>query len=183
VAKSSASLLAEKVSLKVALFDMYLQHFSFDSLGMSTAYDSVFLGNSISVMGRDNSTFIYTYSGWNTGIALDFDMIKIGYDLVLNDGAPSGNNYAHLAYASALYKNYTLKLSYFNNGTDPLPGTYSNLVPEGSLNRTGVLVKFGYNKRDLFWTLDYSDSQVKSENPYQSDEQIVAFNIGRNYEI
>lgn len=167
--------------------------FSFSDLNSSIAYQSQFIGNTISGGGQNNSSFIYNYEGYFTSGRMEMSISDdFGLDLhgqyLFNDGAPDSRNKGHSFSAGLRVNDYAVYAVQFRNESDSSPAFY-NSSAYGHNNMEGfTLVLRTYRsmmrKREPFeFQIQYTHKSPIESNIHQSDEDQVYFRLSRNFSL
>lgn len=163
--------------------------FRFNSLGSVVAYNSQFLGNSVSGGSTINSAFVYDFSGFNFMGETQF-MFNEMYGLNLlgqylyNEKAPDGRNSGHLALGGLILGDLTLKAGIFENQADSSPAFY-NTGLYGHNNRSGYQLGFEsiFPSDNILIRGYYIGSSPIENNVYQSDRTTYYIELTKKFNL
>lgn len=197
VEDGTPSFLMETIGLKLD-GDLLALHasgsrWSYDSLSTGVAYQSQFLGNSVSGGGQLNSDFIYRYSGYvaNAGLKIAFSDsfgIKTWGMYLYNDKAPEKRNRG-VALAGGIFSgNFMVHYRYFKNESDSSPAFYNSALFSHN-NHEGSLIQLTYenphtdNEDEVTAYINYVDSSPITFNAFQSDTKKVNFGVNLPFDL
>lgn len=157
--------------------------FAFNKLSNSVAYHSRFLGNSVTGLGQDDSSFLYKFQGLNFQGRLEFRPDYYGFMLsgqyLYNDKAPDNRNNGHLARAGIVLGDSEIFTEVFRNESDTSPAFY-NSKTYGHNNRKGMGIGSRIAFRDFLLRLHYSENDIIEGNIFQSDSKVFQFWIKKD---
>ncbi len=197
VEDGTPSFLMETVGLDFDgdLFAFYANagRWSYDSLSTGAAFQSQFLGNSVSGGSQLNSDFLYRYSGYTGSSAIrthfsdDFG-IKFWGQYLYNDKAPETRNKGYAVKSSLILGNWQPSFLMFRNESDSSPAFYnSSFFSHNNHEGYSVELKYAdpYDKNDDKVTafINYVDSSPIKFNAFQSDTKKVNFSIKFPFEF
>ena len=159
---------------------------SFTNLSTDTAFQSQFLGNSVSGGGQLNSDFIYSFSGYNAAGNLELmfsDSFGLTFDgqFLLNDKAPDDRNVGTLAYAGLVLGKWRPYVGTFRVESDSSPAFYNTQIT-GHNNQEGNIIGLDYGYRPSYSKeqsfsakIEYVDSTPLEVTAFQSDTKKIIF--------
>lgn len=158
---------------------------SYTDLSTGAAYQSQFLGNSVSGGSQVNSQFLYGFSGYNFSGGMDiFFSDQFGLTLsgqyLYNDKAPENRNTGHIVLGGMVIGNFEPYLGSFSVQSDASPGFY-NTNRTGHNNQEGTIIGINYENRqkkdDYTANFEYVDSTPIEANAFQSNTKKFSFNL------
>jgi hypothetical protein len=171
--------------------DLQAMRWSFSNLSTGAAFQSQYLGNSVSGGSQVNSDFLYGFSGYNVSGGLKFfmsDSLGLNFmgQYLYNDKAPDNRNLGHIATAGLILGHYEPYIGSFRVESDVSPGFY-NTNRTGHNNMEGNILGLHYrnphassdNKlaSDISANIEYVDSTPINPNAFQSNTQKISFSI------
>lgn len=177
----------------VLAFKGHVSHWTYDSLSTGAAFQSQFLGNSVSGGSQLNSDFIYRYSGYTASSSLrvhisDSFGLKASGQYLYNDKAPEGRNKGQLLKGALILGNWQPSFLFFRNESDASPAFYNSAFVSHN-NHEGYSVELKYtdpydkNEDKIEAFINYVDSSPIQFNAFQSDTKKVNFSIKFPFEI
>jgi hypothetical protein len=177
VAEGTPSLLMESIEVlwKNEWNDLrfLVGKFSFSELSSNVAFESQFLGNSVTGIGVNNSAFAYEFEGYSLLLRYDsnFDDWRFGVKGFYshNKKAPNGRSDSFSALVRVGYNKVDFFLEAFKNESDASPGFY-NSKSYGHNNREGFRAAIEY-KSSRKWKTDLTFTKadlVRNDNVFQS---------------
>lgn len=200
VEDGTPSFLIESVGLdlKGDILSLFLEGgmWSFNSLSTGAAYQSQFLGNSVSGGGQLNSDFLYSFSGYNFAGGMEaYISDDIGVEFkgqyLYNDKAPEERNKGQLFKAGVILGKFRPSFTFFRNESDSSVGFYNSALFSHN-NHEGTILAVQYkephidpSKSDdhISALIGYADSSPIKFNNFQSDTKKVAFQINFPYDL
>lgn len=171
---------------------------SYNSLSTGAAYQSQFLGNSVSGGSQLNSDFLYSFSGVNfsgglTAYLYDDFGIAVWGQYLYNDKAPEERNKGQVIKGSLILDHIRPSILFFRNESDSSVGFYNSAFYSHN-NHEGYSVQLQYKKPhsensknsdddSISAFINYVDSSPIKFNNFQSDTKKVNFEISFPYDL
>ncbi len=158
---------------------------SYTNLSTGAAFQSQYIGNSISGGSQVNSQFLYGFSGYNFTGGIDlFFSDSFGFQFkgqfLYNDKAPDERNVGHLATIGMVLGNFEPYIGGFSVQSDASPAFY-NTNRTGHNNMEGNIIGLNYQNRqdeeDFSANFEYVDATPIEVNAFQSNTKKIAFNL------
>lgn len=197
VEDGTPSFFIETIGLKLdgdlLAFEGSASRWSYDALSTGVAYQSQFLGNSVSGGGQLNSDFIYRYSGYTANAYLKISLsddfgIKTWGHYLYNDEAPEKRNRGQLFAAGLFFGHLLFHINYFKNESDSSPAFYNSALFSHN-NHEGSLVQITYenphtnNENEVTAYINYVESSPITFNAFQSDTKKVNFGVNLPFDL
>jgi len=184
MASAGVDLQGNFLSLKAAV-----SYFQFKNLSNSVANESRLMGNSIKGNSQNTAQYIYGFSGLNTTYELSM-RLRSGFTLfnstqyLFNQEAPDGRNTGYLTNFGVAGESFKVSTELFYNESDSSPAYYND-KSYGHNNRKGFALGLELTSQqyDLTFNAKYIKANLIEQNQYQSDSNIILFNIMRSYDF
>ena len=169
-------------------------HFQYNDLSPTVAYQSQFIGNSISGGGELNSDFLYGFEGYSffSHVELHFNNdfgLDFGGRYLYNDKAPDNRNSGHTLSVGAKIFDKVIYFGTFENRSDSSPAFY-NSGNYGHNNMEGYAIAFrnyrsmSDTKRPVIeYNIDYVHKDPIETNIFQSSEDRILVSLKKNFSI
>lgn len=165
----------------------------YDSLSTGAAYQSQFVGNSISGGSQLNSEFLYKFAGFTNSAVLrihfsdDFGL-KFSGQFLYNDKAPEERNKGQFLKSSLILGNWQPSFMVFRNESDSSPAFYNSSFfshnnHEGFSTEIRYCDPFDNNDDKVTAYINYVDSSPIKFNTFQSDTKKVNLSITFPYDL
>jgi hypothetical protein len=183
-----------KLTGDVVSLNAEVTHFKYNDLSSSVAYQSQFIGNSISGGGELNSNYLYGFEGYSIYSHLEAHFNNdFGIDLtgrfLYNDNAPDNRNSGHILSAGLKVFDKVIYLWNFQNKSDSSPAFY-NSGATGHNNMEGYAIAFrtyssinDINRPKLQYNIEYSHKDPIETNLFQSSEDSILVSLKKNFSI
>lgn len=177
----------------VGSFRSTTSHFAYDNLSNSIATASGDLGNTVSSLGGDNSSFDNSYIGWAQTVEGELVLNKkysiiAKTQFVINTAASKGSNSARtFAFKATKHKgdsSYSVAIENFRTESDSSVAFY-NAGKYGHNNKKGNLIAFSFEdkKEQLNYNVGLGFNKEIIENEYQESENLIFFSLGKSYDL
>lgn len=188
---------------ETAIFEWHPEHFSirshfshwaYSSLSTGVAYESRFLGNTISGLGKENSRFVNGFKGYEGMFEFStivFKNYELGasYLTHVNDNArdkSKDSGYLIAPYTTILYGpgTTTLKILKYELGADSVPAYYTS-AKFGGTNKKGTGIELEWKTLDesFFVRGRYLKNEEINPSSFQADEDVMMIELRRVYDI
>lgn len=169
-------------------------HFKYSDLSPTVAYQSQFIGNSISGGGELNSDFLYDFEGYSFYSHAEIHFTSdFGVDLsgryIYNDKAPDNRNTGYTLSAGLKLYDKIIYFGSFENKSDSSPAFYNSSV-YGHNNMSGYAIAFrtyrslNDTKRPAIeYNIDYVHKDPIETNIFQSSEDRILVSLKKNFSI
>lgn len=166
---------------------------SYDSLSVGAAYNSQFIGNSVSGGSRLNSEYLYRFSGYTASGSVrihfsdDFGM-RFDGQYLYNEEAPEERNKGQFLKSSLILGHWQPSFLLFRNESDSSPAFYNSSFFSHN-NHEGYSVELRYadpyddNENKISGYINYVESSPIKFNAFQSDTRKVNFSVSFPYDL
>lgn len=166
---------------------------SYDSLSVGAAYNSQFIGNSVSGGSRLNSEYLYRFSGYTASGAVrvhftDDIGVKFYGQFLYNEEAPEERNKGQILKTALIFGHWRPSFEFFRNESDSSPAFYNSSFYSHN-NHEGYAVELRYtdpyddNENKMTAFINYVESSPIKFNAFQSDTRKVNFSISFPYDL
>lgn len=166
---------------------------SYDQLSVGAAFNSQFIGNSVSGGSQLNSDFLYRYAGYTASAVArvhfsDNFGLRVEGQYLFNEEAPEERNTGQYLKTGLILGKFQPSFMYFNNESDSSPAFYNSSFFSHN-NHEGYSVELRYtdpyDKNDDKMTafINYVDSSPIKFNAFQSDTKKVNFSVSFPYDL
>ena len=169
--------------------DANFSFFKYSDLSSQVAYESNFLGNSITGNSTENAIFLYKFSGYNlvANITLTVDTstyITFKSQYLFNNEAPDSRNKGILGALSLKHNSYQFGATYFKNESDSSISFYNDKF-FGHNNVQGVAIDITkhFPAQDFEVNFKYVTNKPIKNEIYKSSTNIILINLVKAYEI
>ncbi len=172
----------------------HFSHWAYSSLSTGVAYESRFLGNTISGLGKENSRFTTGFKGYEGMFEFSTIVFKnyelgVSYLAHVNDNArdkSKDSGYLLAPYTTILYGpgTTTLKFLKFELEADSIPAYYSS-TKFGGTNKKGSGIEIEWKTLDESFLVKarYIKNEEIVPSSFQADEDIMMVELRRVYDI
>lgn len=172
----------------------HIGHWAYSDLSKGVAYESRFLGNTISGLGKENSRFTTSFKGFEWMLEFSTIVYK-NYELgvtylgvqntVMKDKARD-NGYLVAPYTSILYGPgiTTARFLSYRLEADAIPAYYGSLM-FGGTNKKGAGIELEWKTLDESFSVSARAMKNKEIAPssFQADEDLIMIELRRVYDI
>lgn len=189
----------ERVSVGMELtkttgFEAHVGHFAFSNLPSGVALESRYRGNSVTGVGDQGSSFIYDFSGIETGANAKTELssrlsAKVDASWLTNLRAPLNQSRGMLLQLETAYlatPNMTLapSLELFRSESDSSPAYYNtSALAHNNRQGLGAGLRLGLAKEQLDVQGSWVNARVIQTNPFQSDFNGVVLSLRKSYDL
>ncbi len=172
----------------------HFSHWAYSQLSTGVAYQSRFLGNTISGLGKENSRFVSGFKGYEGMFEFStivFKNYELGasYLAHINDNArdkSKDSGYLIAPYTTILYGpgTTTARLLKFELQADSIPAYYGSLK-FGGTNKKGTGIELEWKTLDESFLVKarYLKNEEINPSSFQADEDLIMLELRRVYDI